>query len=472
MTEKRELQDLLRQLPAVDQILKWSEVEESAAKYPRTIVLKAIREVLEEKRKEILSAEKPPASASIDRTGIIAEILLRADDLDRFTLVPVINATGIIVHTNLGRSLLADEAWERLKVMSQWYSNLEYDLDEGHRGSRYIHAEEILCELTGAEGALVVNNNAGAVLLVLNTLAEGKEVIVSRGQLVEIGGSFRIPDVMARSGAHLHDVGCTNKTHLRDYEQAINPETALIMKVHNSNYMIIGFTSEVPLADLADLAHKNNLFAIEDLGSGSFIDLSEYGLRKEPTAQEAIQSGVDTVTFSGDKLLGGPQAGIILGKKELIARFKKNPLTRALRIDKLTLAALEATLRLYRDKEKAALMIPTLRMITAPLAKLEAKANRLKQILQDTYSGLFRFEIKEAFSQVGGGALPGQNIATKAVAVTSDNYDAAMIERVLRRSSPPIIGRIEHETYLMDVRTLKESDFPAIHQAFSRFKTT
>ena len=467
MPDKKGIQGILRKLPAVDQVLKWPEIKRALGSYPRKLVLKAIREILDERRKQILDAPDT-SEAKTHADDILPDILKRLEKLSEFTLIPLVNATGIIVHTNLGRSLLAEEALERLELISSSYSNLEYDLEAGQRGSRYVHAESILCELTRAEAALVVNNNAGAVLLVLNTLAQGKEVIVSRGQLVEIGGAFRIPDVMERSGARLRDVGCTNRTHLRDYEEAINENTALLMKVHNSNYMIVGFTKEVPLQDLVELAHRHNLYAVEDLGSGSFIDLSQYGLRKEPTAQEAVECGVDVVTFSGDKLLGGPQAGIILGRKELIATFKKNPLTRALRIDKLTLAALEATLRLYRDFDVATKRIPTLRMITTPMEELTSRAVRLKGFLDEVASTKFEFVVEDNFSQVGGGALPGQNIPTKVVSVTSQEYSVASIEKMLRSFDPPIIGRIEHEKYLLDVRTMSEKDFDIVRSAFAR----
>ncbi len=467
MPEKRNVQDILRKLPAVDQVLTWSEIKDTLDFHPRKLVVRAVRKVLDERRRRIL--ESPGDSeAEISNDEILIDILNMVKKLSEFTLVPVVNATGIIVHTNLGRSLLAEEALDRMKLVSSSYSNLEYNLEAGRRGSRYVHAENILCELTGAEAALVVNNNAGAVLLVLNTLARGKEVIVSRGQLVEIGGAFRIPDVMERSGAKLRDVGCTNRTHLRDYENAINENTALLMKVHNSNYMIIGFTREVPLDELVELAHRYNLLAVEDLGSGSFIDLSVYGLRKEPTAQEAIKSGVDVVTFSGDKLLGGPQAGIILGRKDLIERFKKNPLTRALRIDKLTLAALEATLRLYRDFDTAIKRIPTLRMITASSEELTERAQRLKDILDEAAGEKFDFKVEDNFSQVGGGALPGQNLPTKVVSVVSSEYSASSIEKIMRSFDPPIIGRIEHDKYLLDVRTMLHKDYEVLKEAFSK----
>jgi L-seryl-tRNA(Ser) seleniumtransferase len=342
--------------------------------------------------------------------------------------------------------------------MGSGYTNLEYDLRTGTRGSRYVHAEAILCEISGAEGALVVNNNAGAVLLVLNTLAQGKEVVVSRGELVEIGGSFRIPDVMVRSGAQLREVGCTNRTHLQDYEGAICPETALLLKAHTSNYQIIGFTAEVELDALVALGRKHGIPVIEDLGSGCFLDLSRFGLQGEPLVQDSVRTGVDVVTFSGDKLLGGPQAGIILGRKELIARLRKNPLARALRVDKLTLAVLEATLRLYRDENTAIENIPTLKMIAADLETLEARAQNLCERLSSNPPHQIKVESVSGFSRVGGGALPVQRLPTRLVAMSSETISAARLESQFRRHEPPIIGRVEQERYLLDVRTLQPGD--------------
>ena len=349
-----ERQRLLSQIPSVDELLKLKTVEGWLKAYPRGVVLTAIRHTLDIKRALILAGETPEMTtgAILDKIG---ESIKR---LSTYRLRPLINATGIIIHTNLGRSLLSKRAIENICSISNRYSNLEYDLSNGKRGKRYSHIKEILREITGAEDAIVVNNNAAAVLLSLNTIAKGKEVIVSRGELVEIGGSFRIPDVMASSGAVMREVGTTNKTHLRDYEDAVNENTALLLKVHTSNYRIIGFTADVPVADIAAIGAERGIPTMFDLGSGCLIDLSRYGIDGEPNARDIIKAGVDIVSFSGDKLLGGPQGGVIAGKKHIIERLEKNPLTRALRIDKLTLAALEATLMEYRDEQKAVENIP------------------------------------------------------------------------------------------------------------------
>jgi L-seryl-tRNA(Ser) seleniumtransferase len=369
----------------------------------------------------------------------------------------------------LGRSLLPADAIERLVLLCRNYSNLEYNVEEGRRGSRYVHAESILRELTGAEAALVVNNNAGAVFLVLSTFAGGREVVVSRGQLVEIGGSFRIPDVMRSSGAILREVGCTNRTHPKDYEEAITEQTALLMKIHTSNYRIVGFTSEVSLEELVEIGGRFSLPVVEDLGSGSFLNMSKFGLPGEPTVQEAVRAGADLVTFSGDKLLGGPQAGIIVGRKELVDRCKKNPLTRALRVDKMTLAALESTLRLYRDERQAVEHIPTLRMIALSREVLEKRAHRLATALRDIdREGSFEVEVVAGASQVGGGSLPAQDLNTLLVAVSSREMSTRGLEASLRGNNPPIIGRIESDRLLMDVRTLQPGDEEIVCAAFER----
>ncbi|MEJ5348302.1 MAG: L-seryl-tRNA(Sec) selenium transferase [Desulfosoma sp.] len=467
--QRRTIQDCLRRLPSVDELLKDSTIQELLARVPRKLVVESLREALETARRHLLSHREDPLPPVPSVTELVQVALVLCEQKNAFTLQPVVNATGIVVHTNLGRSLLAEEALERLQVVCRSYSNLEYDLVHGRRGSRYVHAEAILREITGAEAALVVNNNAAAVLLVLNTLAKGQEVIVSRGQLVEIGGSFRIPDVMAASGAILREVGCTNRTHLYDYENAIGERTRLLMKVHCSNYRLVGFTAEVPLEDLVQLAHRHQLLVVEDLGSGSLVDVSPVGLPQEPTAQQALRAGVDVVTFSGDKLLGGPQAGIILGRKELIAQCKKNPLTRALRVDKMTLAALEATLRLYRDEPTAWRRIPTLEMIARPLEILRDAAIRLAQKIQERTDGsLWNVQVSEGFSQVGGGALPERNLPTYVVAVSSKRWSANQLEQFLRANNPPIIGRIESERFLMDLRTLRDGDEETIVEAFTR----
>jgi L-seryl-tRNA(Ser) seleniumtransferase len=385
------------------------------------------------------------------------------------SLKRVINATGVVIHTNLGRAPLSKKAIEEIIKVAKYYSNLEFDLKEGKRGSRYVHVEEILKEVAQAESALVVNNNAAAVLISLNTLAYGKEVIVSRGELVEIGGSFRIPEVMKWAGCILKEVGTTNKTHLFDYENAINENTALLLKVHRSNFEMIGFTKEVSIEDLVNLGKKFGLPVMKDLGSGCFIDFSKYGLKKEPTVQEVLKAGVDIVTFSGDKLLGGPQAGIILGKKEFIEKIRKNPLNRALRIDKLTLAGLEATLRLYRDENLALEHIPVLKMILTPKEPLKKRAKYLLKKLKKLKLKEFNFEVVETINKTGGGALPTLDLISYAVAVKSP-LSPQNLQKILRENEPPIITRIEEERLLIDVRCLFDEDYKEIISAFEKFE--
>lgn len=472
MTSSR-VETILRQLPGVDALLQLPPIQQALARHPRKLVVASTRHILDKKRQRLTAHPDQAHLVELSTAHLVELILDHLEASSAYTLQSVVNATGIVIHTNLGRSLLPRDAVERLQQICQTYTNLEYDLEEGRRGSRYSHAEGILCELTGAEAALVVNNNAGAVLLVLNTLAKDREVVVSRGQLVEIGGSFRIPDVMRSSGAILREVGCTNRTHARDYEAAINDQTALLMKVHCSNYRIIGFTAEVPLPKLVELGHRHELPVIEDLGSGSFLDFSEVGLGGEPTVQEAVRSGTDLVTFSGDKLLGGPQAGIIVGRQDLVARCKKNPLTRALRVDKMTLAALESTLRLYRDERRALQDIPTLRMLSAPPDELEQRAQKLAAMIrsQDSRQQL-DLDVATNFSQVGGGSLPGQDLPTYVVSISASRMSTQAIERQLRGNKPPIIGRIEADRLLLDVRTLQDGEFPTIREAFARILET
>ncbi|MDH3775001.1 MAG: L-seryl-tRNA(Sec) selenium transferase, partial [Deltaproteobacteria bacterium] len=447
--------EMLRSLPAVDELLRQEVISEAVETYPRTLVVRAVRNVLDRNRQAILNGKAAFDSQGFEQANLVKEILAEIQHLDSFTLRRVINGTGIIVHTNLGRSLLCQDALDRLQLIGSGYSNLEYDLEVGRRGSRYVHAEAILCEITGAEAALVVNNNAGAVVLVLNTLAQGKEVVVSRGQLVEIGGSFRIPDIMARSGARLREVGCTNRTHFSDYEGAIGPETALLLDVHASNYQIVGFTAEVGLEELVELGRKHAVPVMQDLGSGCFVDVTPFGLQGEPLVQDTVRSGADIITFSGDKLLGGTQAGIILGKRELIAELRRNPLTRAFRVDKLTLAALEATLRLYRDQDTAIQTIPTLRMIATDQKTLVDRAQVLAKALRANIPESIEVTIMDGSSMVGGGALPTQTLPSKLVAISSKEASAARLEAHFRRYVPPIIGRVEQELFLLDVRTLQ-----------------
>jgi len=453
-------QKYLSQIPNVDHILSKPEMVQLGNRYPRGIILEAVRRRLDHLRQTIMGASDP---GKLDQSLFSFEHLLPQflDEIENQvnpTLTSVINATGVVIHTNLGRSLLHEIAIEHIAGVSSHYSNLEFDLTEGKRGSRYAHVEQILCQLTGAEAALVVNNNAAAVLLVLNTIAMGREVIVSRGQLVEIGGAFRIPDVMNRSGAILREVGTTNRTHLIDYEAAIGEETALILKVHTSNFRILGFTSEVELREMAELAHSHHLPVMEDLGSGCLIDLSKYGLDKEPTAPEAIKEGADIVTFSGDKLLGGPQAGIILGKGEYIERIKVNPLNRALRIDKLTLAGLESTLLLYLDETRAVREIPTLRMLTYSHDELRKKAQRIARKIRARIPTGLRIGVRDDVSQVGGGAYPVQILPTTVVTLKPDHGSVHQMERRLREGKPPIIARVSKEEVLLDVRTIGDEE--------------
>lgn len=455
--------DLFQKIPSVDRLLNSSSLSEVLPKYPRTLVLRSVHQVLEEIRNDIKSGRSFEEPLSLERVS--QRVIHRLDFLNQPSLKPVINATGVVVHTNLGRSILPERVLAKFKPLAGGYSNLEYDLQRGERGSRYSHVEGILKEITGAEAGTVVNNNAAAVLVALDTLARGREVVVSRGQLVEIGGSFRIPEVMKRSGAKMVEVGATNKTHLRDYEEVIGPDTALLLKVHKSNYHLIGFTEDVDTADLVALAHKHNLVVMEDLGSGCFVDFSKYGLVKEPTVQDVLDQGVDLVTYSGDKLLGGPQAGIILGKKPLVEAIRKNQLSRALRIDKLTLLALEETLRIYRDESTAVKEIPTLQMILAPYDQLKSKARRLTRMIGKLDSPDFSLHLAEGTSKVGGGALPLLVIPTCLIALVPGRLSANALEQKLRDHDPAIISRVEKDQVLLDVRTVQDSELKIVATA-------
>lgn len=444
-----------------------------SSRVSRKLRVSAARNTLDTLRKKILSGKVKDLSHIDFSLEAIKELgMEELDTLMSPSLRPVINATGVVIHTNLGRSPLPDSALERIAEVARGYSNLEYDLQEGRRGSRYSHVEEIVCELTGAESALVVNNNAAAVLICLETLARGREVVVSRGELVEIGGSFRIPDVMARSGAVLREVGATNRTHLRDYENAVTEETALLLKVHQSNFAITGFTKAVPVSELKELGMKRNLPVMEDLGSGTFTDFSRYGMAHEPTVQEAVKSGADIVTFSGDKLLGGPQAGIIVGKRELVERIKKNPMNRAMRIDKLTLAALEEILMIYRDPADAVEKIPALGMLVQQEDELKEKAERLKEMLSGLEIPSIRLEVVDTVSRVGGGALPLQELRSAAVAISggegNDGFSASRLEGSLRKNTPPVITRLEDDAVLFDVRTISPGEFEKVVKALAR----
>src|SRR5438477_11249066 len=389
----------LRSLPSVDQLVRRVAADPALAGLSRARLTAAVREALDAERRRVREQSATPA----DPNALAARVVEGVRRAGRFSLRPVINATGVVLHTNLGRALLSDLARERVAAVAAAYSNLEIDLAEKKRGARYSHVEGLLRRLTGAEDALVVNNNAAAVLLALESLARGREVIVSRGELIEIGGEFRIPDIMLRGGAVLREVGTTNRTHLADYADAIGPETALLLKVHPSNYRVVGFAADVPARDLVELGRERNVPVMEDLGSGSLVDLRAVGLPWEPTVQEVVASGVDLVSFSGDKLLGGPQAGLLVGRRPLVARLKKNPLNRALRIDKLTLAALEATLYAY-EAGTAWETVPTLRMLTEPLAAIRQRAESLLALLRPAQAERLGAAVQEDQSQVGGGA--------------------------------------------------------------------
>jgi L-seryl-tRNA(Ser) seleniumtransferase len=459
-------QALLRQLPGVDYLIELAKKEAFFKRIPQSVVAGSIRSVISVKRQAILNGDPSVNKSSLSDSRMIDALKKAVNIAMTPNLRRTINATGVVVHTNLGRSLLAPEAIENLLTVAGRYSNLEYDLSIGKRGSRYSSVEDLICEISGAEAALAVNNNAGAVLLCLETIARGKEVIVSRGELVEIGGSFRVPDVMAKSGGILKEVGTTNRTHLRDYENAIGPNTGLLLKVHTSNYSVVGFTAEVALRDLVELGAANGLPVMEDLGSGTFIDFSKYGLLKEPTVQESVIAGTDVISFSGDKLLGGPQAGIIIGKKAVIDMIKKNPLTRALRIDKLTLAALESTLRLYRDEEKASRIIPTLHMIMLPLEEIQKRAQRLAGELKKIGDRRMHIRLLKRSSKTGGGALPLMELPSLCVGVKIEGISPNNLEKMMRSHEPPIIARIEDDLYIMDPRTIQEDEFATIETAF------
>lgn len=450
--------EMLRRLPAVSLLLNTEPLASEAAGKPQVEVTAACRQAIDEVRAEILRGVERADEELLAVDAIAKRAARILAERSRPHLRRVINATGVVLHTNLGRSLLAGAAVANMAAVAESYSNLELDLATGERGSRYSHVEDLLIRLTGAEAALVVNNNAAAVLLCLTALARGREVIVSRGQLVEIGGAFRVPEVMEQGGARLVEVGTTNKTHLDDYARAISENTALLLRVHTSNYRIIGFTEAVPLADLVRLAHERGLPVMDDLGSGVLIDLERYGLPGEPTVQASVAAGADIVTFSGDKLLGGPQAGIIVGRRELIERIRRHQLNRALRIDKLTLAALEATLRLYLDEKSAVAQIPTLAMLTANPDGLRARAAALARSLRAQLGEAASVETAAGHSAAGGGALPGVELATTLVVIRPAQVSVEALEEALRRRATPILARIQGDALLLDVRTLRDGE--------------
>ena len=449
---------LLRQIPKVDDLLKMPVLGALLEQMPAQTVTRAVRQTLDELRQDVLEGkieELPQREALCNKI----EVLARKTDAP--SLRRVINGTGIILHTNLGRACLSEKAAQAACSVAGSYSTLEFNLATGGRGLRYTHVEELLCRLTGAESALVVNNNAAAVLLVLSALTQGGEVVVSRGELVEIGGSFRVPDIMEACGAVLKEVGTTNKTHLRDYDKAICDKTKALMKVHTSNYRIVGFSETPALADLVQLGHERDMLVIEDLGSGCLVDLNQFGIHDEPTVLDSLRAGVDVVSISGDKLLGGPQAGIILGKKKYMDVLKKHPLTRAMRVDKMTLAALEVTLRSY-EAGHATKEIPTIAMLAVSQEELKEKAEALCAGL---HAAGCAAQVVATEGQVGGGSVPTQMLKSFAVALEPKTVSVDAMEEKLRLGEPAIIGRIHHDRYLLDVRTLKESDFEEIIHA-------
>ena len=445
----------MRALPSIDVCLKSAQQNEHLRNLSREYLKKLARQAQEEFRESLGSTPMPEGATRELLLQELSARMLALADADQPKLRPVINATGVVLHTNLGRALLPEAAIDAVIKAARFATNLEYELSSGKRGDRDSVVESELLELTGAEAATVVNNNAAAVLLTLNTLAEGREVIVSRGELIEIGGSFRLPDVMHRSGARLKEVGTTNRTHPRDYEQAIGPETAMLLKVHPSNYRIVGFTQEVALAELVEIGRVHGLDVVEDLGAGALIDLTVYGLPREPLVRERIAAGAAIVTFSGDKLLGGPQAGIIVGRRELIEQIRANPLKRALRCDKLTLAALEATLRLYLRGDIAT-ALPTLRVLRRPRGEIESTAVRACDLLRQRLPGEFQLDIIDACSEIGSGSLPTTELKTRAIRITHPVLVADRIAEMFRNARPAVIGRINDGAFLLDLRTIED----------------
>ena len=445
---------LLRDLPSIDRLLNHARCVALLTRYNRDYVTQKCRAALDQLRVNIRQGK----GQLINDDSILDQVEAQIAFESRPGHVRVVNATGTILHTNLGRALLSQAAIDAMVAVAGKPVNLEYDLVAGKRGKREETLEQLLVDLTGAEAATVVNNNAAAVLLALNSLAQGKEVIVSRGELIEIGGAFRIPEIMAKSGAILREVGATNRTHPADYENAINENTALLLKVHTSNYKVVGFTAEVSLEQMVAIGRKNKLAVMEDLGSGALIDLSKYGLPKEPLVGERIAAGADVVTFSGDKILGGPQAGLMVGKKDLIGRMNKNHLQRALRCGKLTLAALEATLRRYRQSPNIVEEIPTLRAFTRSVDEVRAMGRSVLTKLEAALGKDFQLALQDSTSQIGSGALPTEELPTVVITIAHPKRSANAIAKQFRQADPPIIGRIEDDKFLLDLRTIFDTD--------------
>ena len=453
---------LFRNIPKVDVILEKPEIIKLIEQYHRDVVVDAIREEID-KLRSFIKENNDIDLIEEKINNLVENITSNVKKVYSYNLRKVINGTGTILHTNLGRAIISKKHADYLSDVVTSYSNLEYNLEEGKRGERYSHFEKLICKITGAESAMAVNNNAAAVMLVLSSMAENKEVIVSRGELVEVGGKFRIPDVMKSSNAHLVEIGTTNKTHREDYEDAITENTGALLKVHTSNFKILGFTESVSIDELCKLGREKDIPVIEDIGSGVLIDLSKYGLEYEPTVQDSIKAGVDIVSFSGDKLLGGPQAGIIVGKKKYIDKMKKNPLTRAFRIDKFTATILEMIFHEYLNEEDAIKNIPVLSLITKDIKEIEGSANKLYEKLSDI-KDVANVEIEDTLSQIGGGSLPTERIKSKCVTIIPKNISTAALEEKLRQGENPVVGRISDDKLILDMRTVLEDEIDRLSQ--------
>jgi L-seryl-tRNA(Ser) seleniumtransferase len=450
-TKDRGLLNELRRLPSVDEVLNAPFARNGIERFGRTSVVNAVRTVL---------AQARAAKSVVDAARAAELAVARLDSEAQSSLRPVFNLTGTILHTNLGRALIAEAAIEAATQAMRNAVALEFDVGFGKRGERDDHLRGLVCELTGAEDATVVNNNAAAVLIVLNTFAQGRDAVVSRGELIEIGGAFRMPEIMARAGARLVEIGTTNRTHKKDYVAVVGPQTGLILKVHTSNYQVQGFTAEVSPRELAAIAREHNVPLVNDLGSGTLIDLMRYGLRHEPTVAEAVREGADLVTFSGDKLLGGPQAGFVVGRKDLIAEINKNPMKRALRVDKIRIAALEATLKLYRDPDRLAEKLPTVRLFARPLAEIKAIAERMKPVVATAVGAGFTVEIADCASQIGSGALPLEGIPSAGLAIrpAKGRSGGALnaLSIALRQLPVPVVGHMADQALILDLRCLDD----------------
>lgn len=459
--DKKNQQEKLRSLPSVEKIMNEPKITSWLEQIPRRLVVRIVREYLEKLRQRIVAGEGDDFN--------ITNLLKSIERQKRPSLGRAINGLGVVLHTGLGRSPLSKVGQAALNEVTENFSSLAIDIETGRRGERYAHVEYLLCELSGAESAMMVNNNAAATMLILNTMAENREVVISRGQLVEIGGAFRIPDVMKRSNAIMIEVGTTNRTHLKDYQAAINERTALLIRVHMSNYRITGFTKEVSLEDLVALGRKHDIPVVDDLGSGAFIDLARFGLPKEPLVQESVLAGADVICFSGDKLIGGPQAGIIVGKKQYIDAMKKNPLTRALRCGKLTYAVMEATLKLFLDEEKLLKEHALMQILLKPINQMEKEAKSLNKKLMNTIGDNAEMIIRDSLSEIGGGSLATESMPTKVLSIKPMKISVEELAKKMRFYDPPIFGRIEKDEYLLDFRTIRSDEIEIITNALKSF---